>query len=481
MKWLKAKHTYTLIVLSLVLSAGLQLVWLDQLFRAQKKQLQQDIEQVVSNASKLNNYKSLVAASEPSDEGRIKKVFLSPQWILLRQAFDNMKVAGLEGSRSIIIQGDSLAIQLHFSLYEKPQPVKNRQDSSHVSKSAFLISDSAAFVTMHNSVMTGLKEIDINLPVYHKIYTSGDNLLQESDFPQAKAPGFESEKYPYNLDEVKKYQLVLNDINPTVLYRMRYYIASSVLMILLTCLAFYFILRLLRNQQLYADARSDFASNMTHEFKTPIATVALALESITKYNLTSDPETLKNYLDISQHELQRLNLMVEKVLNISQEDDAGNALNSELYEVQAGLEQVINSMKLQLLQRHASIHLMPSEEPCFVFGDAVHLSNIFYNLIDNAIKYAGDAFSLEIRCTYQQHKVIISFKDNGPGIEKIYQERIFERFYRVPGRGDTHDVKGSGLGLHYVRQMVEKHGGRISLKSEPGKGSDFIITLPAAT
>jgi len=484
MKWLRAKHTYTLIVLSLLVSTGLQFVWLQQLFLAQRKQLEQELEQVVSNASQFNIFSSLVSLSGPADQRRLKRFFLSPQWRLMRQAYDNMKMSGVKSSYSIIIQGDSTAVQMNMSLKDKPvKPLKYKKPVNTVGNMTaeqILVSDRISLITMKKRVTSELNKLGVHKG-YYKIYEYPFTKVQNSNFPGGQKQVFASKLYSFNLQGTHRYQLVLAEINSIVWYRMRYYLASSILMILLTCMAFYFILRLLRNQRLYADARADFASNMTHEFKTPIATVSVALESITKYKLANDPETLQNYLDISQHELQRLNLMVEKVLHISQENGGEQPLKLELYEVQSGLQQVINSMKLQLQQSHAGIHLLPSAEPCFVYGDPVHLTNIFYNLIDNAIKYAGDAFEMEIGCEYQGSQVILTFKDNGKGIEKIHQDKVFERFYRIPAAGDTHDVKGSGLGLHYVRQMVEKHRGMIRLKSEPGKGSTFIITLPAAT
>ncbi|WP_090558430.1 sensor histidine kinase [Pedobacter hartonius] len=485
MKWLRAKHTYTLIVLSLLLSTGLQFVWLQQLFLAQRKQLEQELEQVVSNASQLNIFSSLVSLSGPADQRRLKRFFLSPQWRLMRQAYDNMKMSGVKSTYSIFIRGDSTAVQMNMSLKDKPgKPGTYKKPVNAVGNMTaeqVMISDSISLITMKRRVTSELKKLGINQPGYDKIFEYPFTKVQKNTLPKGQEQVFASKLYSFNLQGTQRYQLVLAEINSIVWYRMRYYLVSSVLMILLTCMAFYFILRLLRNQQLYADARADFASNMTHEFKTPIATVSVALESITKYNLANDPETLQHYLDISQHELQRLNLMVEKVLHISQDNAGEQPLNLELYEVQAGLQQVINSMKLQLQKSHAGIRLVPSAEPCFVYGDPVHLTNIFYNLIDNAIKYAGDAFEMEISCEYQGNQVILTFKDNGRGIEKIHQDKVFERFYRITGAGDTHDVKGSGLGLHYVRQMVEKHRGMIRLKSEPGKGSTFIITLPAAT
>ena len=485
MKWFKAKYTYLLIVLSLLVSTGLQLVWLQQLFVAQQKQLLEEIEHMVSMTAQTNLYYSINSFTDPGNRKQIKQLFLSPQWEQLRRAFDNMRIEGIRSSFSISIEDDSTAVNMAFSLKDTPnrrRPHKPVTRNTGMTAAQLLAGDSLSLIEMKKNVTTGLKAMGIGSGIYHTIYSYQDTAkVFKTNLPKDITPKYTSNKYLYNIQNLYRYQLAVPHINSVVWYRMRYYLASSVLMVLLTCTAFYFILRLLRKQQLYADAKADFTSNMTHEFKTPIATVSVALESIVKYKLINNPETLQNYLDISQHELRRLDLMVEKVLNISKGDEAEQPLKLELYDVQSGLQQVISSMKLQLLNSQANIRFKPSAEPCFVFGDPVHLTNVFYNLIDNAIKYAGSNLELEINCTCDTADITVDVIDNGPGIDKIYHQNIFERFYRVPVKSNTHDIKGSGLGLHYVKQMVEKHGGSIKLKSEPGQGAHFIITLPAAS
>lgn len=490
MKLLSARYTYPLIILSLVVSTALQIFWLQQLFVAQRKQLKEEIEQIVSNRALENVYNSLIGVNTKGDKegnpAQIKQFFLSPQWEQLTTAFDNMKMlTGLNSSFTIRIDDDSTAIDMHFKLkdhLEKRHASASNSSTTGLSPEQIKKKDNLYLIRMDKNVIKNLKQLGLTSKSFYTTYKYWNSKAIANTAPKTGKPDFISKKYSYNLLTANKYQLVIPSIDSLVWYRMRYYLASSVLMILLTCAAFYFIIRLLRKQQLYADARADFTSNMTHEFKTPIATVAVALESITKYNLAKDPEKLQNYLDIGLHELERLNLMVEKVLHISQDNNTDQPLHPELYDVQGGLKQVISSMELQLQNSHAGIRLTASAEPCFIFGDPVHLTNIFYNLIDNAIKYGGNPLDLQIECTcHTKTTVLLSFKDNGPGIEKIYQKSIFERFFRIPSTGDTHNIKGSGLGLHYVKQMVEKHGGAIRLISEPGKGSNFIITLPAAT
>jgi signal transduction histidine kinase len=171
-------------------------------------------------------------------------------------------------------------------------------------------------------------------------------------------------------------------------------------------------------------------------------------------------------------------MMIEKVLNLDEMDNGQMKLRPELYDVQQGLLQVISSMQLQTDNKMADIIYHQSPEPCFVNGDPVLLSNVFYNLIDNALKYGGKGVVIVVSCRTDDGQVMISFADNGPGIAPIYHERVFDRFFRVPENNSTRKVNGSGLGLNYVRFIVEQHGGKIKITSELHKGCVFTIYLP---
>ena len=478
-----SRYKTLLIVLTLVLSSGLQVLWLSQLFSAQQRQLKEELEQLVSKTTQKHWYLTLATFDKPKSDKRIKQVFLSPEWALLRQAFDNMRNTGLASSMRIESDADSTAVTLHLSLKEKLVIKKKGVPLTAVtgySVSQLHTRDSLTLEAIKKEVAKKLDSIGINTPPYYGVYSYNMSSMVYNNFPKGLKPAFVSGKYVYGFQDHFRYQLCLVSIDGVVIYRMRYYILSSMLMMLLTGAAFYYILRLLRKIQVYADAKANFVRNMSHELKTPIATVSLALESIQKYKLGNEPEALENYLNISRHELKRLDDMVEKALNIDKEINAEFPINFELYDVQTGIQQVISSMQLQF-DEPSQISFEPSSEPCFVYGDPVHLSNVFYNLIENALKYTGKHLQMEIRCTCDTDSVTIKFKDNGPGIENLYHQKIFDEFFRVPEAGNIHSVKGSGLGLYYVKQVLERHGGTIRVKSEPGKGSSFIITLKAAS
>lgn len=485
MRKLKVKYTHVLIAFSLLVITGLQAIWLQQLFLAQRSQFVNELEGLVRNNTQANVYQVLTNSNGPNEDmkKRINKLFLSPQWDQLRTAANNMyAISGLRYVQSISTNIDSVAVNLNFSMTKHAaKPLRPVVVYTNSTKEEIWKNDSLSMIVMRKKIVTDLKSIGINSKTYYTLYDPYNKVISVADSPSGLKPEYVSRKYAFNLQHDYDYQLIVPHIFSVVLYRMRYYLASSILMIMLTCAAFYVLVRLLRKQRMYSEAKSDFTSNMTHELKTPISTISVALESIKKYKMINDPETLEKFLDISELELQRLNRMIEKVLNIDKAESQELQLHMQLFEVQSGLADVISSMKLQLTDPAGTIILHPTDEPYFVNGDAVHLTNIFYSMIENAIKYSKGVLCLEINCSLLHSNVMISFKDNGPGIDKIYQDNVFDRFFRVPSKGEVHDVRGFGLGLYYVKQITEKHGGSIALRSDLGKGSNFIISLPSAT
>ncbi|CAM4094142.1 Signal transduction histidine kinase [Pedobacter westerhofensis] len=483
MKWLSNRYAYPLVIFAILLSTALQVAWLHQLFLAQREQVKIDLEKMAADAAKVCSFMSLV----PGHEGNanFKQFFLSPEWTQFKQAYTNMRFNQIGSRFNDQYRGDStiVDISLRFHNGKLRKKSHNRVSRFDFGEPLYVTQakDRRDMRRMDSLMKVAIAKIGFRLTAYNAIRDyDHDKITGQLTEEVLRNAAFVSQQYAYNLKFFHTFQLVVPSIDGLVLYRMRYYLISSVMMLLLTGAVFMFILRLMHNQRLYAQARLAFTSNMTHELKTPVATVAIALESIIENKLENDPVTLRKYLDISRSELKRLNLMIDKVLNIEQLDNGQERLRTELFDVQLCLKEVFASMQLQLQNASASLNWHPLEEPCFVSGDPVHLANVFYNLIENAIKYGGKGIVLDISCHMMNGELLISFKDNGPGILVIYQNQIFDRYFRVPaGTADIHNVKGTGLGLNYVKQVVEKHGGRITLHSEPGSGSNFIIYLPA--
>lgn len=236
--------------------------------------------------------------------------------------------------------------------------------------------------------------------------------------------------------------------------------------------AFYYIWKNLRKQIQLNALRDEFISNITHELKTPITTAGVALESL---NMTSGMQSAQSrrYIDICQRELNRLSVLVERILN--NRVPQGHFEQMDVKEI---LEEVMDRMKVQFEDKQAKVDLKQVGEGFIINGDKTHMSGIFYNLFDNALKYGGEMPVIHVELTRQNDMIRLDIQDNGIGIAPGYHDKVFEKLYRVPQQ-NRHDVKGHGLGLSYVSEVVKQHHGKISLNSALGKGSTFTMTLPA--
>ena len=243
-------------------------------------------------------------------------------------------------------------------------------------------------------------------------------------------------------------------------------------------LAFFLIYRSLREQQRLTQLKNDFISNITHELKTPITTVGVAIEALSNFNALQDPKRTQEYLDISKNELHRLSILVDKVLKMSLFEQAEPELKFEAIDLKVLIDEIQNSMKLQFEKLAAQFDFILKGSHFLVRGDRIHLTSVIYNLLDNALKYSQAQPKISIELEYQEQQICMSVKDQGVGIANEYRDKIFDKFFRIP-TGDTHDVKGHGLGLSYVASVIKKHEGSIKLDSQPGEGSCFIIHLPS--
>lgn len=265
---------------------------------------------------------------------------------------------------------------------------------------------------------------------------------------------------------------------PLILRKMWLQVALALFMTGMIILAFRFMYKSLREQQQMASLKNDFISNMTHELKTPIATVSVALEALKNFGALDNPGRTKEYLDISSAELNRLSMLVDKVLRINLFEADKLDLNQQSVDLVQLTREVVQAQQLQAEKTGGRIYFSAPEETCVVTGDRLHLMSVLYNLLDNALKYRNNPPVIQVSLNKRGNDIRWVVQDNGPGIAAEYKDRIFEKFFRVP-QGDRHDAKGYGLGLSYVHEVVQKHGGTITVDSEPGKGCTFTVTLPA--
>jgi two-component system phosphate regulon sensor histidine kinase PhoR len=262
---------------------------------------------------------------------------------------------------------------------------------------------------------------------------------------------------------------VMKEITPEILF--------SLLLTSIVVAAFVVMYRNLRAQQRLMQLKNDFISNVTHELKTPVATVSVALEALKDFHALENRERTKEYLSIAQNELARLTLMTDKILKASVFETQGVSFIVEHVNLHTIIEQVLSSMKLILEKKRISITYIPSGNDFEFEGSEVHMTNVIYNLVDNAIKYSGENTSIEIHLHNTADQLQFSIADHGIGIPPEYHKKVFEKFFRVP-TGDVHNVKGYGLGLNYVTEVIRSHHGTITLNSSTGEGSCFTISLP---
>ena len=275
------------------------------------------------------------------------------------------------------------------------------------------------------------------------------------------------------------YELSLGNTVGYLLKKLASPILFSLFLVGVTVASFFLLYRNLRRQRRLTEIKNEFISNITHELKTPIATVGVAIEALRNFNAINDPQRTKEYLDISQNELQRLSLLVDKVLKLSMFEKKEIELKYEMLDLKGVVDEVVSSMRLQIEKHHAVV-TTTVEGDTHLQGDRLHLLSVVFNLLDNALKYGNGNIAVKFDLKEKGNEVELSVADNGIGISPEYKDKVFEKFFRVP-LGNTHNTKGYGLGLSYVAHVVQRHKGKIEVESQPGLGSKFIITLPKAS
>lgn len=267
-------------------------------------------------------------------------------------------------------------------------------------------------------------------------------------------------------------------LNPQyiILHGMLLTLSLSLILVLFTTYCFYYVYRTIIDQKKLADLKDDFINNMTHELKTPIATINVAIEGLQSFNALQDPEKTQRYLETSRKQLNHLNNLVNKVLNVAAFENKEFDLNLQQVDINELINEVIATEKLKAT-KEVHIDYVNKDNITNIQADALHLKNILVNLIDNAVKYSGDRANITVTCSNTSSGIAISIKDQGAGIAPANLNKVFDKFYRVPS-GNVHNVKGTGLGLSYVKYITEAHGGSVTATSTFGLGSEFIVTLP---
>jgi two-component system phosphate regulon sensor histidine kinase PhoR len=249
---------------------------------------------------------------------------------------------------------------------------------------------------------------------------------------------------------------------------------SSILF--LSVVFFVYAIFVILQQKRLSELQRDFINNMTHEFKTPISTINISADVLSQNDILKEPQRLFKYASFIKQENQRLNLLVEKVLQIARIEKGGIQLKKERVDLNILIQTIVDNYQTNL-KPGGNIEVVLDQQADKVLADVIHLTNIFHNLLDNAVKYAGENPQIRIETKKDENHIKIIFADNGPGIDPKYRRRIFHKFFRVP-TGNIHDVKGFGLGLYYVKLICHAQKWKIRLDTEQKKGTKFIIEIP---
>ena len=307
--------------------------------------------------------------------------------------------------------------------------------------------------------------------------TECDTILVSCDSAFIATADTRNYDYSFDTNGQATYRLWIGPVTSIVFRQMGGILATSLFIVIVLGLSFWYMIHVILRQKSLDEMKTDFTNNMTHELKTPIAVAYAANDVLLNFKKNCDEEEKRKYLTVCQEQLTKLSALVEQILSMSMERRKNFRLSRERTDMGELLDEVVRTFRLRA-DKSAVINLELEGERIYASVDRVHMANAVGNLIDNSLKYSGDrAAEVRVRCWQTGNGCVgISVSDNGIGISHDKLQYVFDKFYRVP-TGNRHEVKGYGLGLHYVRTIADMHGGRVTAESRPGEGSTFCIEI----
>jgi len=331
--------------------------------------------------------------------------------------------------------------------------------------------------TLEYYLKNEFEKFQINLDFEYAIYDCKSDKMVYGNYVKIEEKN--NHKATVNLPTYNEFNYYFGVYLPTksnfVINNLRLSIVFS-LILLLAVVFFAYAIYVILQQKRLSELQTDFINNMTHEFKTPISSIALSSEAMMKNELVKNDPRLSNYTRIVKEQAERLNLQVEKVLQIAQLQTNELDLYLETLNLQELIEGVIRSTNVNYEKLGGKITFENKVGLLTVNADKMHLTNILHNLLDNSLKYNENVPEVTMILTKKEEKIQLEIKDNGIGIEEKYLKQVFDKFYRIP-TGNVHNVKGFGLGLYYVKQVIKKHKWKINIKSELAKGTEVLIEM----
>lgn len=516
---MKQRTVWLIIVLMSVALIGLtsfQVYWINNAIQLNKKTFKENVLSSLNQvASNLERYEiaAMASANVTSFYSRVENNY---KYIYREEGVNS------NGQKYILYDHDSVPItdkrKIIHSL-KTPRPAKDAAKLKHKDSpfsievlndsTGSLVRDSSnrvlSKVEMVNVVLNQLttrkaaihRDIDIDLidSLLNKsligkgigisyelaIWNAAKDSIVESNSlntEELKTSELKAALFPNDLFNSTNYLLINFPTEASFLYKQIWTtLAASILFILIIVSCFSYAIHIIFKQKKLSEMKNDFINNMTHELKTPIATVSLAVEALNEKEMRSSEPTLLRYLGMIREENMRLSEHVEKVLQSALLDKESFELKQENLNFHDLINSAVGKSEMQLIDQNGSIKLNLKAPNDHIKGDKFHLINVILNIIDNAIKYSPEPPSIHIATYNDSSSVVIEIRDEGIGMSTEATKHIFDKFYRVH-TGNRHDVKGFGLGLSYVKTMVDKHGGSITVQSKIGEGSTFMISIP---
>ena len=476
---MKLKYIAALVIVALMGVFAYQTYWLVQLYHTMSEQMDSDIQEAMRVADLKEVYLRLKSIEENGPHGEMD--------VSAGVAKDGSIIAKSVTTTQVTVDGETLEQKTGVVLRSSPQTdsdsVKSENAFMQMLEEQISVTELAAMIQQglhlgvdrfegtryekYDSLLTaGLQHLGLSGD-HHLACIKTDTVFQHTT--AGYTPSERARTFVYDWADYGRYELTIEPTTGLVLSEMTGILSASALIALLLGLAFYFLIRTILKQRTLDEMKTDFTNNITHELKTPIAVAYAANDALLNFGEQADEAKRHHYLTLCRQQLERLSGMVEQILSMSMERRRQFRLNIETMNLADLLQPVIEQQRLKADKPvTVTVHIEP--EDLTVQADRAHLSNILNNLIDNAVKYSPGEAHVEINATATS----ISVTDHGIGIPADKLPHIYDKFYRVP-TGDVHDVKGYGLGLFYVKTMVEKHGWSIDVSSTRGEGTTFTI------
>lgn len=505
---LSLKHIVWLVVCTLIIIFNYQSHWLLSVYHTQKEQVELHILDAMIGAdiSEMMHRVEMMKA-DPTKSGNIdvSSGFVDSGDTVLTE----VKTVYEAKDTTMLVGHQSLIYQNSYKLMKNDTETVNTSAVAVMSKEKGLELDMNDFKNMSTNIRRALhsgldkiSKVDIhdydsildkqlymyNLYrphriqlVYYKDSLLRNYILVDETQTNGYRPSKKAKTYTYytDIDSMLQYRLTMEPVTFVVLRQMTGILSASFITLLILIGTFVYLLRTLYKQKTLDEMKSDFTNNITHELKTPIAIAYAANDAMLNFNVSENPEKAKEYLNISQKQLKRLGDMVEQILSVSMEQRKNMEIHKETVSIKETVQTLIQQFQLKV-EKPLSITMDIVPEDLTVQADKTHFYHMISNLIDNAVKYSKGNVDIQISAYEkpEQSVVEIEVKDQGIGIPAEKQKYIFDRFYRVPN-GNIHDVKGYGLGLYYVKQMMEKHRGTVTVQSTPNVCTIFTLQFQA--